>query len=341
MASTSTSTTTATRGESEAVPARSRPGRGALLSLPLMLLAAVLAGCAADSTAESPATPPSPATAGSTSSTQPADPTTLALITDYGNCDKGEAQVATMVLAWDAEAIASAGDNTQREKNCKPYSDSVDDYYSSYTKDPAGPRFWPVLGNHDYENASAGLDAYRAYFTYLSDAADPQQRWYDKKVGGIHLFMLDSEAPEADLAAQRVWLKATLAQARAAEPDVWTVVMFHRPTHSSGTHGEFLPMSESAGWDYKGWGTDIVIAGHQHIYEDVLVDGLHHVTAGVGASDISRACPDASKRVAGSRLCIPGPGAMRLMSTSSSLKLEFHQPLDGADTIKDVIELRR
>lgn len=304
----------------------------------LSLLLVLLAGCSSDSSA-SPAS--EQATTASASPTQPAAPTRLALITDFGNCDEGEAQVAEMVLAWDAEAIATAGDNTQGEENCTPYTDSVDDYYSSYTKGPAGPRFWPVLGNHDYENATAGLDVYRAYFTYLSDAADPEQRWYEKKVGGIHLFMLDSDAAEGDLAAQRTWLKATLARVRAEEPDAWTIAMFHRPVHSSGVHGEFEPMSENAGWDYAGWGTDIVIAGHQHIYEDVLVAGLHHVTAGVGASDITRRCPAEAKRVEGSRLCIEGPGAMLLTSTPSSLKLEFHQPGGGADAIKDTINLIR
>lgn len=335
-------TTTATR--TTTVRGNARRSR-ARWSLPMMLLAGVLAGCSSGAGA-SPAptqatTTATQATTASSSPTQPALPTKLALITDFGNCDKGEAQVADMVLAWGAEAIATAGDNTQGEKNCVPYTDSVDDYYSSYTKDPAGPRFWPVLGNHDYENATAGLDAYRNYFTYLSDAADPEQRWYDKRVGGIHLFMLDSDAPEADLAAQRNWLKAAVARTRSEEPDAWTIAMFHRPVHSSGVHGEFEPMSEAADWDYAGWGIDIVIAGHQHIYEDVLVDGLHHVTAGVGASGIARRCPTEAKRVEGSRLCITGPGAMLLTATPAALKLEFHQPIDGADVVKDVIDLSR
>lgn len=319
-------------------PRRAHRKRG-LLSLPVVLLTAVLAGCSSGA-ADPPASEQS-ITTESASATPSAGPTRLALITDFGNCDDGEAEVADMVLAWEAQAIATAGDNTQGEENCRPYTDSVEDYYSSYTDGPDGPRFWPVLGNHDYENATAGLDAYRDYFAYLSDDADPEQRWYDKQVGGIHLFMLDSDAPDADLVEQQAWLKDTLADVRARTPDAWSIAMFHRPAHSSGTHGEFEPMSEAAGWDYAGWGVDIVIAGHQHIYEDVLVDGMHHVTAGVGASDIMRQCPAESKRVEGSRLCIEGPGAMLLTSSPGSLELEFRQPGDGADVVKDTIDLTR
>lgn len=266
-------------------------------------------------------------------------PTTLALVTDIGNCDEGEAQVADMVDAWRPEAIASAGDNTQSVQDCIPYADSVDDYYREYTRGPTGPRFWPVLGNHDYDNEGAGLAAYQAYFSYLSGEADPQRRWYAKKVGSIHLFMLDSDAAEADLAAQRTWLRTALTAARAAEPARWNIVVFHRPAYSSGSHGQFTPMSAAAGWDYRGWGADIVVNGHQHLYEDVVVDGLHHVTAGVGASDIARPCP--AERVAGSRLCLTGPGAIRVTATPARLLLEFHQPVGGSDVVKDVITLAR
>ncbi len=305
--------------------------RRALMVLPLLILAGALAGCSSDSGVSTASASPTGTSA----------PTTLALIADFGRCDKAEAQVAEMVLAWQAEAIATAGDNTYVDKGCVPFTESVGDYYDSYVTGPDGPRFWPVLGNHDYENDNAGLDVYRDYFSYLPDAADPEQRWYEQKVGGIHLFMLDNDAPEADLAAQRAWLKTTSARVRAEDPDAWTIAVFHRPAHTSGTHPGFEPMSEDAGWDYAGWGIDMVIAGHQHIYEDVLVDGLHHVTAGEAAFGNERPCPAQDKLVEGSRVCIDGPGAMLLTSTPASLKLEWRQPGDGADVVRDTIDLTR
>ena len=186
-------TTNTTSAMAAAPRPRSSRRVSGLMSLPLVLLAAVLAGCTSGAGAAT--------TTATVSPSQGSAPTTLALVADFGRCDKAEAQVADMVLGWEPEAIATAGDNTYVEKKgCAPFTQSVGDYYGSYVTGPGGPRFWPVLGNHDYENRNAGLDVYRDYFSYLSDAADPKQRWYEKKVGGIHLFMLDNDAPEADLA---------------------------------------------------------------------------------------------------------------------------------------------
>ncbi|MGB7817351.1 MAG: metallophosphoesterase [Ornithinibacter sp.] len=312
--------------------------RGAVLALPLVLLATVFAGCSTDSGA-SPAS--EQASTAPASPTQSAEPTTLAFIADFGRCDDAQAEVATMVLGWEADAIATAGDNTYVEEGCEPFTESVGDYYGDYVTGPEGPRFWPALGNHDYENANAGLDAYRDYFSYLPDSADPEQRWYDMKVGGIHLFVLDNDAPAADLAAQQDWLESTSARVRAEEPDAWNIAVFHRPAHTSGIHPGFEPMSEAAGWDYTGWGIDVVVVGHQHIYEDVLVDGLHHVTVGEGANGSERPCPVEAERVEGSQVCIDGPGAMLVTSTPASLTLEWRMPGDGADVVKDTIDLTR
>ena len=100
-------------------------------------------------------------------------------------------------------------------------------------------------------------------------------------------------------------------------------------------------MSEAAGWDCTGWGIDVVVVGHQHIYEDVLVDGLHHVTVGEGANGNERPCPVEAERVEGSQVCIDGPGAMLVTSTPASLTLEWRMPGDGADIVKDTIDLTR
>lgn len=292
------------------------------------VLVVLLTGCTQATSAPSP----DPTTAAST---------TLAMIADFGNCGPGEARVATMVDRWDVAAVATAGDNTyDDDPGCTPFTDSVGAYYDSYVRDPDGPRFFPVLGNHDYENENAGLAAYVDYFSYLSRTADPQQRWYDARVGGIHLFMLDNDAPDADLAAQRTWLRQALTASRAKDPEAWNVVVFHKPAFSSGSHEPETSMRPQAGWDYKGWGADVVIAGHQHIYEDVVVDGLHYVTAGIGTNGLDRGGCSA-QLTTGSRICLEGEGAMRLVGTATSLTLEYREPGGDDGVVKDTITLSR
>ncbi|MGA8047015.1 MAG: metallophosphoesterase [Dermatophilaceae bacterium] len=265
-------------------------------------------------------------------------PTVVAFITDYGNCDAGEIAVADMVDTWDAAAIVTGGDNTQSYGDCLPYEQSVEPYYADYLAPSDPPLFFPALGNHDYTNPGAGLAAYTETFPHVPTDDDPQGRWYDQTIGDLTFFVLDSEAPPADQLRQQAWLQDALAEADATAPGTWHVVVFHRPAHSSGTHGSFAPMQEAAGWQLQEWGADLVLAGHQHIYEDVVVDGLHHVTGTTGALDTVRQCP--AERVEGSRVCVAGAGALRLTATSNTLHVELHLA-DDPGTAADRITLER
>jgi len=264
-------------------------------------------------------------------------PTVVAFIADFGTCDEGQSAVADMVDSWHADAVVTGGDNTQGVEGCLPYTRSVEPSYGDYlAADP--PRFFPALGNHDYTDPGAGLAAYSAAFPHVPTDDDPQGRWYDQTIGDITVFVLDSEAPPQHQVTQQRWLEDTLTEAAATAPDTWRLVVFHRPAHSSGHHGSHAPMQEAAGWELQDWGADLVLNGHQHIYEDVLVDGLHHVTAPTGALGTVRECP--AELVPQSRVCIEGAGALRLTATSQTLHVELHLA-DAPDTAADRITLHR
>lgn len=315
--------------------------RRAAVGAALAAAALMLTGCFATAA-------PAPATAEATAHAYTDPPvhdtttgsTVMAVITDYGNCDDGERYVADMVASWKPQAVATAGDNTQRTKNCTPYTQSVGDYYKA-SVDAASRRFFPVPGNHDIDNAGAGEDAYLRYFSYLSTPAlgGDHPLWYQTTVGHVTLFMIDSELRGSSLTAQRDWLKGALQASRAQHPESWNVVVMHRPVFTSGPHDPNIAMRPDRGWDYKAWGADVVIAGHQHVFEDVVEDGLHYVTAGVGAGDLVRTCP--ADLVEGSQFCESGVGAIRLYATSSQLTLEYHESPAGADAIAQTIELNR
>ena len=301
----------------------------------LLIAAAGLALLVACSTAAPSTSPPGPST---TPVAQPGAaiaserPTVVGFITDYGTCDAGAAAVADMVGSWGVAAIVTGGDNTQGMTGCVPYEQSVEPNYGDHLTSSDPPVFFPALGNHDYSDT--GLAAYAQAFPHVPTDDDPQGRWYDRRIGDLTFFVLDSEAPPEDLLAQQRWLPDALAEADATDPDSWHVVVFHRPAHTSGHHGSYAPMQEAAGWDYQSWGADLVLSGHQHTYEDVIVDGLHHVTGTTGALDTVRECPD--ERIEGSRVCIEGAGALRLTATPDTLHVALHlvdEPGAPADRI--------
>lgn len=286
-----------------------------------------------------PSPTPTPTPTATATPLEPTPRTRLALITDFGTCDDGETWVADQVKAWDVDAIITTGDNTQNE-GCVPWTDSVWKYYARDAAGTPTPQLWPTLGNHDYTDPGAGLDNYRKAFPYLPTDADPQQRWYTKVVGLTTIYSINTESTPEEFEAQRVWLKKTLAEQRAAHPDNWNLVLFHRPAYTSGTHEPMRNMRPETGWDYRAWGADIVMSGHQHIYEDIVVDGMHYVTTGLGGTANFRECPAQLRE--GSRLCLQGTGGMRIEATPRTLTTEyFQQGSTGQPKIMDTIQLKR
>lgn len=318
---------------------RTRRHLRAAVRLAAFLVAAAVAGCA-PTTGGAPPSTASPWSSNTT--TEVSSPTTtIGLVADFGNCADGERAVASMINSWKVDAVVTAGDNTYVAPKCEPFTNSVGNYYGQYFSTDKGPAFFPALGNHDYDNVGAGLDKYNAIFHFISTTADAKRRWYDVKISGIHVFVLDNYAPPADLALQQTWLKQALATAQKDDPAGWRVVVVHTPPYSSGVHPANPAMQPSAGWDYRGWGADVVIAGHQHIYEDVIVDGFHYITAGLGTNGAGEERPCPTTYVSGSRICVAGPGALRLAATAEAMSVAYHQPKGGASAIADVVTFHR
>lgn len=300
-------------------------GSGRLVPL-LVLVSQLTAACATPTL-----TPPLP------SVTAPAM-SRIALVTDFGSCDQGQRWTSAQMRSWSPEAIITAGDNTQ-EAPCTPYTESVWDRLPPVPGPDGHQAVWPTLGNHDLTDPGAGLTAYRAAFPYLPTDADPLQRWYSRTVGGLNLFVLNSEASSEEIAQQRDWLSRVLPARRADHPDHWNVVLLHRPPYTSGHHEPNRTMRPSAGFDYRSWGADLVVSGHQHFYEDVIVDGLHYLTAGLGGSTNPRPCP--TEREVGSRVCLEGTGVARIETTPRTLTLTYVQEGAAGPLVTDTISLQR
>lgn len=263
--------------------------------------------------------------------------TTFAITSDYGGCDEGAHDVAAMVMSWNPAIIATAGDNSQGVAGCTPFTASVGDLYGSYIHGPDGPRFFPSPGNHDYEDEGAGEAAYLEYFSYLRAITDTPL-WYRVEVGNANLFLIDSETPEDQLEVQREWLRTNLEEA-SADPGTWNIVVFHRPPYTSGPHEPNTAMRPEAGWDYAGWGADLVVTGHQHVFESLEVDGLPYIVSGVGATSLIRPCPE--QLVPESDGCYEGIGALHVTAASDALTLEYRVPDGGAGRTVETVEVSR
>jgi 3',5'-cyclic AMP phosphodiesterase CpdA len=230
-----------------------------------------------------------PALAGSRAFDWPATaqtttPVTFAIIGDFGSDDANEAAVANLVKSWNPAFIVTVGDNNYPDGEASTIDANIGKYYHEYIHPYTGSfgagattnRFWPSIGNRDWENLSGPkLQPYFNYFTLPNN-----ERYYDVVQGPVHLFILDSDSREPDgitaNSVQAQWLQNRLALSTAP----WKIVVLHHPPFSSRTSWSNLQ------WPFRQWGADVVVSGHAHIYERILKDGFPYLICGLGGESL-------------------------------------------------------
>lgn len=205
------------------------------------------------------------------------------VIGDYGWTGPDEQRVAELVDWLEPDYVFTTGDNNYPLGEASTIDQNIGQYFSelifpyrgAYPSSATENRFFPVLGNHDWE--TAGAAPYLDYFTLPG-----KERYYDVVLGSLHFFALDSDPREPDgvdsKSIQAQWLQRQLA----ASTSTFNVVAMHHPPYSSGPHGSTLVMQ----WPYAAWGADLVLAGHDHGYERLEVDRLPYVVSGLGGVSI-------------------------------------------------------
>lgn len=207
----------------------------------------------------------------------------FAVIGDYGLGEQAEEDVANLVKSWNPDFIITTGDNNYPSGAAGTIDDRIGRFYSEFIypyQGAFGPggdklRFFPTLGNHDWDTAQA--QPYLDYFVLPGN-----ERYYDFVWGPVHFFALDSDSREPDGVGrsrpQAQWLQERLA----ASTSPWKLVYMHHPPYSSGLHG---PVDWMA-WPFREWGASAVLAGHDHLYERLIVDGLPYFINGLGGGPI-------------------------------------------------------
>jgi len=207
----------------------------------------------------------------------------FAVIGDYGLAGQHLADTAALIQSWDVQVIITTGDNNYPDGAADTIDENVGQYFHDFIFPYLGDygegadynRFFPTLGNHDWR--AREVQPYLDYFTLPGN-----ERYYDVVRGPVHFFALDSDSREPDgvgrSSIQAQWLREKLRDSTA----VWKIVIMHHPPYSSAIHGSI----DWAQWPYQEWGASIVIAGHDHVYERLLIDGFPYIVNGLGGGSI-------------------------------------------------------
>ena len=196
--------------------------------------------------------------------------------------------VSNLIKSWNVSFIVTTGDNNVGDENgfgkAWTMDDNVGRYYHDYIYNYTGKygngsnisRFFPSLGNHDWDNLS--VEPYTNYFTLPGN-----ERYYDFIQGPIHFFIISADDRELDGktadSAQAQWLKQKLKSSKKP----FQFVFMHQPPYSSGAiHGSEWALQ----WPFKSWGADAVFSGHQQSYERIMKNGIPFIVAGTGGDGL-------------------------------------------------------
>lgn len=206
----------------------------------------------------SPVTPVEPPVNASPPVTTPTPPNTVTtnwvnIVGDTGFC-------GSPVMAQLSRLIADLGGDLLLAGDIAYPSGTIDQYMRCF--DPALGRFksrsWASPGNHEYETPGA-----TGYFTYFGERAGPARRgYYAIREATWQVLMLNSNLPMTRNSPQYEFARQQLQ----TNPARCAMAIMHHPFDTSGPNGPNPTQRDL--WDMMyGLGLDVVVAGHDHIYE--------------------------------------------------------------------------
>lgn len=173
---------------------------------------------------------------------------------DVAACGRRGATYTAAILDTIPGIVFVAGDAAYADSiHSNPYVPCYDTTWGRHKR-----RTRATLGNHDYE--VSGIDA---FFNYFGAAGGTRPNgYYSFDHAGWHVIALNTNIELAHGSTEDNWLAADLA----AHPTKCAVAFMHHPRFSSGPHQHherLIPTWETL----QRYGVDVVIAGHDHIYE--------------------------------------------------------------------------
>jgi len=256
----------------------------------------------------------------------------FAIIGDYGTDNANELAVANLVKTnFQPSFIISVGDNNYLgganidRAIGKYYHEFIGNYSGAYGAGASSNRFFPALGNHDWESGS-GYSAQLNYFTLLGN-----ERYYDFVRGPVHVFILNSDLNEPDgytaTSAQALWFSNRIA----ASASPWRIVICQDSPYSSSFAHSWMR------WPFEQWRASVVVSGDAHQYERIVRDGLTYVVNGAGgAALVSFGTPTTGSVVRYNA----AHGAMKVDATETNIVYEFWSVANGGTRIDQFAQER-
>jgi hypothetical protein len=140
------------------------------------------------------------------------------------------------------------------------------------------------IGNHELYDDKAG-SSFARYFGY-ADASGVPQPFGTVRWGSARFFFLNG-MHDWEGGAERQWLERALAQADGEPGLVWRIAVVHHSPWSSGPHGGNAKLIDAHVPELlAAHHVDLLLAGHDHIYERGDAGQLKYLISGGGGAPL-------------------------------------------------------
>lgn len=152
---------------------------------------------------------------------------------------------------------------------------------------------WPAIGNHEMTRRHDDLTRPEASKFFSLFELPGNERWYRVDYHLLTLLVIDSNSRLSPGHEQYEWLRQQLRSERKR----YTLVAFHHAPFTSGPHGALHPDGTPKEWPldegrrflvplFEMYGVDVVLNGHDHLYERSLKNGIPYVVTGGGGAPL-------------------------------------------------------
>jgi len=217
-------------------------------------------------------------------------PTRVWVIGDSGTANANAAAVRDAYKAFTGnrgtDVWLMLGDNAYSGGTDTEYQAAVFDMYPQMLRQVP---LWSAFGNHDaIDGFFNPPGAYPQIFSFPTagesgGVGSGAETYYSFDYGSIHFISLDSTTNANRAAGSPMW--TWLVADMAANTQDWTVVFWHHPHYSKGSHDSdteiaLQEMRQNGLSLLEAGGVDLVLTGHSHSYErSHLVNGHYGLSS--------------------------------------------------------------
>lgn len=196
---------------------------------------------------------------------------------DISSCTQSNDEATAKLLDSIRGTVFTVGDNVYPDGSSSQFANCYGPTWGRHRN-----RTKPVPGNHDYHTAGAA-----GYIQYFNNPP----AYYAYNLGTWRIYALNSEINVSATSSQATWLKNDLA----AHPSLCALAYWHKPRWSSGWNHGSDPGLQALWQTLYNAKAELVINGHDHIYErfaemnasgSPVSPGLREIIAGTGGASL-------------------------------------------------------